>query len=99
MKYTKDQLIQEFLEQGKTMTKYMERIDGTLKTLNDENRLHRQAVADNNNVTKNALETMNKVAESNDKFVKLFGVVMMILIGALVILAGAEKAIKFGGLI
>jgi len=99
MKYTKDQLIHEFLEQGKTMTKYMERIDGTLKTLNDENRLHRKTVEDNTNTTHRLIEATNRVAESNDKFVKLFGVVMMILIGALVILAGAEKAIKFGGLI
>lgn len=92
MKYTKDLLIQEFLEQSKTMTKYVERLDNTLRQINDDNRLHKEAILANT-------EAINRMVISNDRFIKLFGTIMLILVGALVILAGAEKAIQFGGLI
>lgn len=92
MKYTKDLLIQEFLEQSKTMTKYVERLDNTLRQINDDNRLHKEAILANT-------EAINRMVTSNDRFIKLFGTIMLILVGALVILAGAEKAIQFGGLI
>ena len=92
MKYTKDLLIQEFLEQSKTMTKYVERLDNTLRQINDDNRLHKEAILANT-------EAINRMVISNDRFIKLFGTIMLILVGALVILAGAEKAIKFGSLL
>ena len=91
MKYTKDQLIHEFLEQSKMMTKYIERLDGTLRQVNDDNRLHKEAILANT-------EAINKMIGANDKFIKLFGTIMLILVGALVILAGAEKALKFADL-
>jgi len=91
MKYTKDQLIQEFLEQSKMMTKYVERLDGTLRQVNDDNRLHKEAILANT-------DAINRMVSSNDKFIKLFGTIMLILVGALVILAGAEKALKFADL-
>lgn len=92
MKYTKDLLIQEFLEQSKTMTKYVERLDNTLRQINDDNRLHKEAILANT-------EAINRMVTSNDRFIKLFGTIMLILVGALVILAGAEKAIQFGSLL
>ena len=91
MKYTKDQLIQEFLEQSKMMTKYVERLDGTLRQVNHDNRLHKEAILANT-------DAINRMVSSNDKFIKLFGTIMLILVGALVILAGAEKALKFADL-
>ena len=91
MKYTKDQLIQEFLEQSKMMTKYVERLDGTLRQVNDDNRLHKEAILANT-------DAINRMVSSNDKFIKLFGTIMLILVGALVILADAEKALKFADL-
>jgi len=91
MKYTKDQLIQEFLEQSKMMTKYVERLDGTLRQVNDDNRLHKDAILANT-------DAINRMVSSNDKFIKLFGVLMLILVSSLVVLAGAEKALEFADL-
>lgn len=86
MKYTKDRLLDEFLNQSREMVKYVEKIDGTLREMNDQNKLHTTALLKNT-------EAVQIMVAGNDRFIKTFSIIMMVLVLALVTLAGAEKII------
>jgi uncharacterized surface anchored protein len=94
-KYTKDELIKVILKNQKTIssqivknTEAFEGVKGALETLNDNNVLH-NASEDVRNVT------VAKLVAGNEKFYKTINYILMVLVAALVILAGAEKALKF----
>lgn len=94
-KYTKDHLIDIIFENQKIITDQGERnimafqeMKSALKQLNDDNRLHRTKDGDRDQAIKD-------LVVGNNKFYKLFSYLLILLIIALVILAGAEKALKF----
>lgn len=100
--YTKDALISTIIEQQKTTTQFMERITASLEALNDNNILHRQAIdssraaIDINSKATNdmtgAIRIQSAYLKLQANYVKWIG---FVLVAAIVILAGAEKALKF----
>lgn len=87
-KFTKDKLIKMYIESNTKMVEYVSHLDTTLKALNDNNILHTQAISKNT-------EVVRELVRSNNKFMKLFSWILVVLTIAIVVLAGAEKALKF----
>ena len=87
-KYTKDKLIKMYIESNARMVEYVSHLDTTLKALNDNNILHTQTLSKNT-------EAVREMVKSNNRFMKLFSWILVVLTLAIVILAGAEKALKF----
>jgi hypothetical protein len=81
---TKDELTLKFIDLSEKSTKYMERVSNVLYELNDSNKLHKQAIDINTLATKEMTKSFNKV-----------WYILWIVILALVVLAGAEKVLKF----
>ena len=81
---TKDELTLKFIDLSEKSTKYMERVSNVLYELNDNNKLHKQAIDINTSATKEMTKSFNKV-----------WYIFLLAILALVVLAGAEKVLKF----
>lgn len=81
---TKDQLIGKFIELNQNTNVYMERVSNVLVQLNDNNKLHRTAIEANTTATKEMTRSFNKI-----------WYIFWAVIVALIVLAGAEKALKF----
>lgn len=90
-KLTKDKLIEMFIESNASMVKFTANLDNTLKALNDNNKLHADVLADNT-------EQIKLLVKSNAKFLNLFNIILLLAVAALVVLAGAEKALEYFGL-
>jgi hypothetical protein len=88
MKYTKDQLICEFIEMSKRNIEAFDGVKEALEQLNDHNILHASKEEARDLITA-------KLVNSNEKFYKLISYLLMILVFALISLAGAEKVLKF----
>ena len=87
-KYTKDQLIKEVIKAHGRVCDLSSRFDNTIKQVNDNNVLHRLELANNTE----ALRLMTKVAKV---IMWAFGSLFALIIIALIILAGAEKALNY----
>ena len=70
------------------MVEYISRMDKTLETLNDQNVLHVKAVED----TKSAIINFTSV---NKTVTKLFTFLLILQATAIIVLAGAEKALQY----
>ena len=93
--YTKDKLLDLVFENQKILSdqvlKNTEAFNGVteaLNSINDQNVLH---------MSKDdaRAEVIKKLVDGNEKFYKVVMYITLVVIGALVILAGAEKALKF----
>ena len=102
VKYTKDILIETVIEQQKATTKFMERLTSTMESLNDNNVLHRVAIESN----KQAIDINSKATDSMTTAIKIQSAylkmqanyvkwITIVLVVAIIVLAGAEKALKF----
>lgn len=87
-KYTKDKLIDELLVHNREMTKYMANIAGALENINDSNTLHAGAI--NNNT-----QAIQNMVEVNSSFLKFIRWILVVLVAAIIVLAGAEKVLEF----
>jgi hypothetical protein len=85
-KYTKDRLIREFIEQSKKNTEAFVGVKDALENINDQNKLH----ALNEDGRYQIIQSM---VDSNNKVYKLITTILLLLIVALIVLAGAEKAL------
>ena len=105
-KYTKDALIDAIIDNQKSTVLFMERLNDTLEKLNDNNLLHKQALEENTKSTKQALDVnttatkeMTTAIKIQSTYLKVQGTyikwITIVLVAAIVILAGAEKALKF----
>jgi hypothetical protein len=95
MKYTNDRLLDLVFENQKLISdqvlKNTEAFNGVkdaLNNINDQNVLHM-------NKDDARAEVIKKLVDGNEKFYKIVTYIILISISALVILAGAEKALKF----
>ena len=95
MKYTKEKLTDLLFENQKILsdqvTKNTVAFNGVmdaLNNINDQNVLHMSKDDARADVIK-------KLVDGNEKFYKVITYIILISVGALVILAGAEKALKF----
>ena len=87
-KYTKDKLIDELLTHNREVARYMATIGGTLEKLNDTNLLHANAISSNSAVIKDMVAV-------NTSFLRYVRWILVTVILALIVLAGAEKALDF----
>lgn len=87
-KYTKDKLIDELLIHNREVAKYMANIAGALENVNDSNLLHANAISKNTEVVKNMVEV-------NSSFLKFIRWILIVLVAAIIVLAGAEKVLEF----
>lgn len=93
--YTKDKLLEIVFENQKVISKQVEKnteaflgVKEALRQINDQNILH---------ISKDdaRAEVVKKLVDGNEKFYKIVSYILIVLIAAVVILAGAEKALKF----
>lgn len=88
---TKDELILKFIDLSEKTNIYMERVSNVLTALNDNNKLHKQAIDVNTIATKELTKATDQQTKSFNKVWYIFWAVVL----ALIVLAGAEKALKF----
>lgn len=88
---SKDELILKFIDLNEKTNTYMERVSNVLTALNDNNKLHKQAIDVNTAATKQLTEATKQQTKSFNKVWYIFWMVIV----ALIVLAGAEKALKF----
>jgi len=81
---TKDDLIQKFIEMNEKTITFMDKVSSVLEELNDNNKLHKQAIDVNTQATKEMTKAFNKI-----------WYIFLLIILALIVLAGAEKVLKF----
>lgn len=81
---TKDDLVLKFIELNKKSNLFMERVSNVLIQLNDNNKLHKQAIDNNTEATKELVKSFNRIWAA-----------FFIIILALIVLSGAEKVLKF----
>lgn len=81
---TKDQMVDKFIDMNSKTVHFMEKVSGVLVQLNDQNKLHKQAIDTNTIATKEMTKSFNRIWN-----------ILWIIILALIILAGAEKVLKF----
>lgn len=90
--YTNEQRIdaidEKFRIDHDLMVRYMERLTVTMESLNDANILHNQILEKNT-------ETMIEMTKSNAQTWSVIGKILFALTIAVVVLAGAEKVLKF----
>jgi len=83
-KLTKNNLINRFINLNEKTNVYLEKVSMILEELNDQNKLHTEAIKVNTQATKEMTKSFNKI-----------WLILWIVILALVVLAGAEKILKF----
>lgn len=87
-KYTKDKLLDILIDANKKMTDYMGQVANAIHSMNDNNILHRKAIEVNTDATKQ----MTVAVKSQLSLTKW---ILIVLVLAIVVLAGAEKVLKF----
>lgn len=88
---TNKQLTDKFIDLTEKSVLYMERVSNVLSELNDNNKLHTQSIINGNEAIKVNTNATKDMTKSFDKFFKVFTIVIL----ALILLAGAEKVLKF----
>lgn len=87
-KYTKDKLTEILIEGNEKMTNYMGQVAEAIRSFNDSNLLHLKAI----DINTRATQQMATSVKSQTALVKW---ILIVLVLALVALAGAEKILKF----
>lgn len=87
-KYTKDKLIEELLVHNQAVAGYMAHIADALQSINDSNTLHANAINDNTTEIKNMIKV-------NSSFLGFIRWILIVLVLAIIVLAGAEKVLDF----
>jgi hypothetical protein len=75
---------QELLKLVRCNTKFMERVSQTLEAINDSNVLHKKAIDENTSATREMAKSFSRV-----------WYILLLVICALIVLAGAEKVFRF----
>jgi len=88
---TKDELTNKFIELNEKSVKYMGQVSNILYQLNDNNKLHKQAIDINTVATKDMASSTKEMTKSFNKV----WVILWIIVLALIVLAGAEKVLNF----
>jgi len=88
---TKDELTNKFIELNEKSVKYMGQVSNVLTQLNDNNKLHKQAIDINTVATKDMASSTKEMTKSFNKV----WVILWIIVLALIVLAGAEKVLNF----
>jgi hypothetical protein len=81
---TSKEMIDKFIDLNEKSVLYMEKVSNVLIQLNDSNKLHHQALETNTSATHEMTKSFNRI------WYVLWAVIL-----ALIVLAGAEKVLKF----
>lgn len=85
--WTKDRLIQHIIDSNERNTKALQGIDRSLNLLNDTNKAYLAREDDR-------YKTIEGIVAGNNKYMKLVTLIIVILLSAIVILAGAKEALN-----
>lgn len=88
-KYTKDFLIDNLFDVSKQSNEAMNRIANAVDAINDTNILHSQTIEQHS-------MAIREIIAVNKSVLSFFRVIIMLLLAALIVVAGAEKAFDFG---
>ena len=88
---SKDELILKLIDLNQKTNTYMGKVSSVLTVINDNNKLHKQAIEINTEATKQLTSATKEQTKSFNKIWYIFWAVIV----ALIVLAGAEKALKF----
>lgn len=83
-KAANDKLLTKFEKDHDAIVRYMERIDIAIRAINDNSVLHSKT-----------LEANTDAISSNNRLLRLVTYIMLMLVVALIILAGAEKTFQY----
>ncbi|MCL4482633.1 MAG: hypothetical protein M1445_08480 [Bacteroidetes bacterium] len=92
---TKNKFIDELIGLQKTTNEYMSKFSIAIEKLNDSNLLHHQAIDTNTRATRDmtvAIKSQTSAIQSQQALIKW---VVIALVLAIILLAGAEKILKF----
>ena len=84
----RDILAERFLEQNNSIIEFTRQIKDSLICLNDNSLLHANLLSEHKEILRTEVET-------NKKNMRNFWILVGVLVAAVIILAGAEKALKF----
>jgi hypothetical protein len=87
-KYTKDVLFDVVIQNNKDMTEAMNRISSAVEAINHSNELHSTIITEHT-------ETIKSMVKVNTAFLSIFKWLIVSLVLAIIVLAGAEKVLKF----
>lgn len=92
--YSSEYLTKELLQLSRSTVEALTGLKDTLEKINDGNVLHSQKEDQRYAITNTMVESNKQLIKQNNTFIKVFYVVLFVLVAALVVLAGAEKALK-----
>ena len=84
-----------FLDSNQKTTEALFGIKEALNSINDQNKLHCEMVKDNGLKMDRNHDDISEMIAATNSVAKTFRTIMLILIAAVVALAGAEKVLKF----
>ena len=85
------EMINQLINLNKQVVKAMQANNDAIRALNDSSVLHARNLAKNT-------EAIDRLVASNQKIMQVITAILFLLVGAVVILAGAEKALRIWGL-
>lgn len=94
-KLTQQGMVQILLDQNKTMIEAMNNVSDAVKAINDKNQLHADILIRHSASINANTASIKEMVSVNNSFLKLFRWIILVLIISLIVLAGAEKALKF----
>lgn len=87
-KYDKDTLLDVIIDSNKTMVSTLQKVESAISAINDNNVLHSKTIEANT-------EAIRQIKDSNAAILSFFRFIITAIILALIVLAGAEKVLKF----
>ncbi len=92
---TQDKILKLFLDSNNKTNEALFGIKEALNSINDQNKLHCQMVQEVSNKTDRNYQDIIKMIASTNSLTNIFKWVLMALVTAIIVLAGAEQALKF----
>jgi hypothetical protein len=90
-----DKILKLFLDSNNKTNEALFGIKEALESINDQNKLHCQMVQEVGNKTDRNYQDIIKMIASTNSLTSIFKWVLMALVAAIIVLAGAEQALKF----
>ena len=94
-----NEFLNRYIEQNDKLVKYMTKMTDSLESINDKNVLHTDKLDENNKLAKESVDSFKLTVNQFNKQFRYINIYMLLLIIAIIILAGVEKAAKLYDLI
>jgi len=91
MTMTRDEMFNLILDNNNKTIEYMAKLSDSMANLNDKSVYHSSLLVNNT-------KALNKMVTANEENLKMFRIIFYVIVIALVVLAGAEKALPYLGL-